>query len=192
MKNKILFTTIIAPILFLNSNVKAAEYEIDTDGAHAFVNFKISHLGYSWLHGRFNDFSGTFYFDPENKEKSKVNVKINTKSIDSNHSERDKHLRNEDFLNTDKFPEAFYVGSYYEVLTDNTGVIHGDFTLNGITKHLPIQVEEIGLGQDPWGNSRAGFEGTTEIKLKDFGINYDLGQASEKVYLTFSIEGIKK
>jgi polyisoprenoid-binding protein YceI len=63
------------------SSIQAAEYKIDTQGAHAFVQFKIKHLGYSWLWGRFNDFKGDFSFDETKPEATKVNVEINMTSL---------------------------------------------------------------------------------------------------------------
>ena len=80
----------------------AAEFVIDTKGAHASINFRIKHLGFSWLTGRFDKFSGTFAFDEKNPETSKVKVEIDTASVNSNHGERDKHLRSDDFLETEK------------------------------------------------------------------------------------------
>ena len=71
-------------------------YQFDKKGAHQFVMFKISHLGYSWLYGRFNDFDGTFTVDEDNPENSSVEATIQTASLDSNHAERDKHLRGDD------------------------------------------------------------------------------------------------
>lgn len=185
---KLLLATLLATTA-LTAN--AAEYKIDTEGAHAFINFKISHLGYSWLHGRFNQFEGNFNYDPENPTKSKIHVIIDTASIDSNHEARDNHLRNSDFLNVEKFPTAEYKGVYFEPLEGNKGILHGDLTLNGVKKHLPISVNKIGQGTDPWGGERVGFEGEVSFKLKDFGINYNLGPASETVYLSLHIEGIK-
>lgn len=81
-------------------------YAFDTKGAHQFVTFKISHLGYSWLYGRFNDFDGQFVYDAENPENSSVQVTVDTSSVDSNHAERDKHLRSDDFLHVSEYPEA--------------------------------------------------------------------------------------
>ena len=80
------------------SVVNAADYAIDVKGAHAFVSFKIKHLGYSWLLGRFNEFDGGFSYDAAAPEKSSINVSIQTDSIDSNHAERDKHLKGDDLL----------------------------------------------------------------------------------------------
>jgi len=180
-------------ILTLSSQAFAAEkYDIDIKGMHAFIEFKIKHLGYSWLKGRFNDFDGEFTYDEKNPEKSSVNVTIKTASVDSNHAERDKHLRSADFLNVSKYPTATFKST--KVVSDEKGEakIHGDFTLNGVTKSIVIEAEEIGAGNDPWGGFRRGFEGKTEIALKDYNINFNLGPASEKVELILNIEGIRK
>jgi len=172
---------------------KAAEiYAIDTQGQHAFVEFRIKHLGYSWIYGRFNDFSGEFVVDRENPANSRVEVEIDTASVDTNHAERDKHLRGKDFLNVDAHPKARFVSTAVETTGDGKGVINGDLTLNGVTRPIEIAVEEIGHGPDPWGGYRAGFLGTTTLKLADFAIDYDLGPASRTVELTLSIEGVRQ
>ena len=80
------------------STANAADYVIDSKGAHASINFKIQHLGYSWLTGRFNDFKGTFSYDDAAPSAAKIMVTIDTDSIDSNHAERDKHLKSPDFF----------------------------------------------------------------------------------------------
>jgi polyisoprenoid-binding protein YceI len=102
-----------AGLLLAAGQLFADDYVIDTEGSHAFINFKISHLGYSWLHGRFNTFEGTFTYDEAKPEAASIQVKIDTASIDSNHAERDKHLRNDDFLDVKKYPEASFVSTSY-------------------------------------------------------------------------------
>ena len=86
----------------------AADYVIDTKNAHASITFRIKHLGFSWLTGRFDKFSGNFSFDDKNPDASKVKVEIDTASVDTNHAERDKHLRAADLLDTDEFPTATF------------------------------------------------------------------------------------
>lgn len=170
----------------------AADYVIDKKGQHAFINFKISHLGYSWLYGTFNDFDGTFSYDEAAPEASKVQVTINTASVDSNHAERDKHLRSGDFLNVDKHPQASFVSTGVAMTGEKTADISGNLTLNGVTKPVVIKAALTGMGQDPWGGYRAGFEGTTTLKLKDFDIAMDLGPASQEVQLILSVEGVRQ
>ncbi len=96
--------TLVATAAF-SLPVSAAEYMIDHKGAHAFINFKIKHLGYSWLTGRFNTFSGTFNYDEKDITATTVNVDIDTRSFDSNHAERDKHIKGKDFLDTATYPK---------------------------------------------------------------------------------------
>lgn len=170
----------------------AETYVIDTKGAHASINFEVKHLGYSWLTGRFNEFSGEFTYDPKNVAASTINVTINTNSVDSNHAERDKHLRSDDFLDVEKFPTATFVSKQIVVDEDEEFDIIGDLTLNGVTKSITIEVEKIGEGKDPWGGYRAGFEGETEFAMKDFNIKMDLGPASQNVKLKLHVEGVKK
>lgn len=172
----------------------SADYVIDTEGQHAFIQFKIQHLGYSWLLGRFNDFEGTFSYDPKNVGASKVSVTIDPSSVDSNHAERDKHLRSDDFLHVDEYSQAKFVSTKVMASEDDAKEfkIKGDLTLHGVTKSVTLDVEKVGEGKDPWGGYRAGFKGKTEIKLKDFGIDYNLGPASETVYLELHVEGVKQ
>ena len=169
----------------------AADYVIDTAKSHASINFRIKHLGFSWLTGRFNDFSGTFTFDDAHPEASKVKVEVNTDSIDSNHAERDKHLRGKDFLDTATFPKATFESTAVKV-NGEKATIAGNLTLHGVTKPIEIAAERIGGGSDPWGGFRQGFTGTTRIPLKDFGIKFDLGPASQEVELTLNIEGVRQ
>lgn len=171
----------------------ADDYTIDTVGAHASINFAIKHLGYSVLTGRFDTFSGDFSYDPAKPEASKINVTIDTNSVNSNHAERDKHLRSDDFLNVAKFPKSTFVSKKIVMGADKTKFdVVGDFTLNGVTKSVTITAKKVGEGKDPWGGYRAGFEGTTELKLKDFNISKDLGPASGTVALSLNVEGVKK
>ncbi|AWL11375.1 UPF0312 protein [Saliniradius amylolyticus] len=185
-------TLIAASLLALAPLTNAADYVIDSKGAHASINFKIQHLGYSWLTGRFNDFEGKFSYDKKNPEAASITVKINPASVDSNHAERDKHLRGEDFLDVEKFDSAKFASTEIEDLGDGKLRVKGDLTLHGVTKPITIKAKKVGEGVDPWGGYRAGFMGKTRIALKDFGIDYDLGPASTHVDLELHVEGVRQ
>ncbi len=167
-------------------------YVIDTSGAHAFIQFKIKHLGFSWLYGRFNEFEGSFSYDPNDPANSSVEVTIQTASIDSNHDRRDAHLRNDDFLAVETYPEARFVSTDFQHIEGNRYAMSGDFTFMGVTKRLTFDVEQIGAGQDPWGNHRRGFHGTTRFALADFGIDYNLGPDAREVEIILDVEGIRQ
>jgi polyisoprenoid-binding protein YceI len=172
-------------------NLMAADYAIDKQGQHAFVNFKISHLGYSWLYGTFKDFDGSFSFDEKNPQASKVNVTLSTASVDSNHAERDKHIRGSNFLDVAKYPTATFVSTSVKSTGEGRADVTGNLTLHGVTKPVVIAAKFIGQGDDPWGGYRAGFEGTTTLPLKDFNIEGP-GPASQEVELIISVEGVRK
>jgi len=182
-----------AALLSVSNTAMSApvSYAIDTPGMHASINFKVNHLGYSWLTGRFNSFSGDYQYDADNLANSKISVKIDTKSVSTNHAERDKHLRSDDFLNVDKYPESSFESTSISG-TNEDMVIKGNFTLNGVTKPIVIKGSKVGEGKDPWGGYRSGFMGTTEFKMADYNITKDLGPASANVYLELHIEGTKK
>ena len=179
-------------LLALSGSLQAADYVIDKEGQHAFINFKISHLGYSWLYGRFNDFDGTFTWDADKPADSRVQVTINTASVDSNHEERDEHLRSDDFLNVEEHPQATFKSTSVEMTGDDTANITGDLTLNGVSRSVVLDAKFLGEGEDPWGNYRAGFEGSTKLTLKDYDIKMDLGPTSQEVELILTVEGIRQ
>ncbi|MGB0937085.1 MAG: YceI family protein [Colwellia sp.] len=190
----LLLTTVATTALvssLIATPVQAANYKVDVEGAHAFVQFKIKHLGYSWLLGRFNTFDGSFSFDAKSANDSKINIEIDTTSLDSNHAERDKHLKGKDFLNVSSFPKATFVSKNIEFSDDVNAVVTGELTLKGVTKSISFPIVKIGEGQDPWGGYRVGFSGTTTFKLTDFDITYNLGPTSTHVEMGLFIEGIR-
>ncbi len=193
MLKKSLLMFLSAAALILSSRAaRADDYVIDSKNAHAFIQFKISHLGYSWILGRFNRFEGAFSYDEKNPRASKVKVTVDARSVDTNNAERDKHLRGEKFFEADKYPEAVFVSRAYEPEGNDAGVLKGDFTLHGVTRPMEVRARHIGAGKDPWGGFRRGFEGSAKMALGDYNIKTDLGPASKEVELFFSVEGIRK
>lgn len=187
---KTLFATGLAMVMALPLGANAADYMIDTKGAHASVNFKVSHLGYSFIKGRFNLFDGEFSYDPANVAASKVTVNVDTTSLDSNHAERDKHIRSGDFIDASKYSTATFTSTSVVDKGDGKLAVTGDLNLHGVTKPITIDAEFIGAGQDPWGGERAGFYGTTRLELADFDIAV-MGTSSY-VDMELHVEGIKK
>jgi len=169
--------------------VRAADYDIDS--SHAFIQFRISHLGYSVLNGRFNQFAGKFSWDQASPQAAIVEVVVDTASIDSNWAERDKHLRGADFLDVKQFPRATFKGTKYTGDAKG-GKMEGTLTLHGVTKPLMLDVQFIGAGPDPWGGYRAGFKAQTTLRRADFGMTYQLGPTAETMEFDLFVEGIRK
>jgi polyisoprenoid-binding protein YceI len=188
---KLAITSLLTGAMFMPT-VNAADYVIDNKGAHASINFKIKHLGYSWLTGRFDKFGGKFSYDPANVSASKIEVNIDTSSINSNHAERDKHLRSDDFLDVSTFANAKFVSESVTKKAGDKLEVKGVLTLHGVSKTITIDAQAVGEGKDPWGGYRAGFSGTTTIALTDFAIKMNLGPDSTHVHLELHIEGKKQ
>jgi len=178
------------------SSAMAAEehYKIDIKGQHAFIQFKVKHLGFSWMYGEFRTFKGNFTFDEENSKNNSAQVTIDSNSIDTNHAERNKHLRSADFFAVEEYPSITFQSTSYEDQGNGHGIIHGTLTVRGVSKPVDLAVHQIGTGKDPWGGYRRGFEAHTTLHLSDYGMPFapKLGPVSENVELNISVEGIKE
>ncbi|MBF0561457.1 MAG: YceI family protein, partial [Alphaproteobacteria bacterium] len=147
---------------------------------------------FSWLAGRFDTVSGHFTFDPATVPQGQsITVEIDPASVDTNFAERDKHLRSERFLDTDKYPKASFVSSGYTGDAKG-GILKGILTLHGVSKPIEIKVAKVGEGKDPWGGYRAGFEGSFLLTRSDFGVSYDLGPSAQTMEMSLYVEGIRQ
>ncbi|MBX8486016.1 YceI family protein [Pseudomonas cichorii] len=191
MLKKSLAALALGTALLSAGQAMAADYVIDKEGQHAFIDFKISHLGYSFIHGTFKDWDGTFSFDAAKPEASKIAVELKTASLFTNHAERDKHILSKDFLDAGKYPEAKFVSTSVKSTGAKTADVTGDLTLHGVTKPIVIKATFNGEGKDPWGGYRAGFNGTSTLNLNDFGIKGP-GPTSQTLDLDITLEGIQK
>jgi polyisoprenoid-binding protein YceI len=172
-----------------------AEKKISTwtvDPGHSLVQFKVKHLAISTVSGNFNTFQGTLQTEQEDFNNAKIQFQIDTNSIDTNNAERDKHLKSDMFLNVDKYPKIKFQG------TLQGDKLIGDLTLLETTKAVQMELEQTGIGQGRFGETRAGFEVTGKINRKDFGVNFhlltDAGNliVGEEVKLSFNIQLIKQ
>ena len=190
---KTLIGLAMAASVALSAPAFAEDYKIDgtdTGGMHATIGFKTKHLGYSWLHGRFDKFTGSFKFDEANPAASSVTVDIDTTSLNTNHVKRDEHLRSADFFDAANHPAAKFESTAINVTGDGKGTIKGNLTIRGVTKPVEIAVEHIGGGKDPWGGFRRGFAGSASIVPADFGMPHAI--AKQTVHLTLDIEGLRQ
>lgn len=183
---------IIAALLSLTTVPMALAETFKLDPAHSFVQFSISHLGFSMLQGRFNTLEGEFSYDEKNPANASIQMTVQVGSIDSNHAERDKHLRSKDFFNVSKYPTSTFKSTRFRELGDNKAILEGELTLMGVTKPISVDIEFIGAGNDPWGGYRRGYVGKTTLTRSDFGMDYNLGPAAETVDMLFVVEGIRQ
>ena len=158
-------------ILALATVAPAADvYTID--GAHSDVNFKIRHL-ISQVNGRFVEFDGTVNVDFKNLDASSVTFSIDAASIDTDNEDRDTHLRSADFFDVEKYPAITFKSSKITKVGDNDYEVTGTFTMIGVSKEITLPVTYLGAVQDPWGNTKAGYELSTTINRKDYGMEWN-------------------
>ncbi len=139
------------------------------DPIHSRISATAVHLGFAKIHGRFREFTGTLQV-AQPLEHSSVEVVIAAASIDTDNADRDTHLRSPDFLDVATFPEIRYTGRGLTVLRDNSWTLEGRLTMKDVTRPVPLQVSYLGVGQDPWGGTRAGFSAVTQLDRDHFGM----------------------
>ncbi len=190
MKRYLALSTAVAGLLGLIAAgpANAAEYAIDP--AHTQANFRINHMGFSTIWGRFNEESGVIVFDPDNVEASSVDIVIQTASVDTNHHDRDEHLRSPDFFNSAEFPEMTFKSTSITKTGENTGTMTGDLTLLGVTKPVTLDVVFNKVGTYPWDDSTevVGFSATTVIDRADFGMTYG-AEDGDNIEINIEAEG---
>jgi polyisoprenoid-binding protein YceI len=167
----------------------ADDYAVDP--MHAGVTFKISHLGLSWVSGRFNELSGSFTIDPEDAGKSSFGLTIKAKSIDTNNSKRDDHLRSPDFFNVKQFPAITFKSTAIKAIKDGYQVT-GDLTLHGETKSVSFALVGGKKAEFPKGVQRTGYSTDLTIKRSEFGMDKFAGAVGDEVRIFISFEGAKK
>lgn len=184
---KLLLAALLLSSPLLGVCASAADYQIDIEGMHAAINFRVRHVGISWLTGRFDKFDGHFSYDENDPAASKVVVDIDVRSVNSNHEDRDNHIREADYLNVEENPMARFESTSIDLTGDNTGIIHGNLTLNGVTKPFDLNATFVGKGDDPWGGYRTAFEATATMNPDDFDFKFKYGE----VYLNLYVEGVR-
>jgi polyisoprenoid-binding protein YceI len=196
MKNIIVsISTIIA--LALPTFAFATTWTIDPD--HSNVGFKVRHLMVSNVKGNFEKHTGVVEINDKDITKSKIEVSIDTNSINTNVQKRDDHLRSADFFDVAKYPAMTFVSKKVAKAGKDKLKVTGDLTLHGITKQVVLDVEGPSKeSKDPWGNIRKGATATTKINRKDFGLVWNAAletggvAVGEEITITLEIEMIKK
>jgi polyisoprenoid-binding protein YceI len=167
------------------------------DVAHSRLGFVARHAMVTKVRGAFNEFEGTAHLDGDDPAKSSATLSIDVVSVDTRQPQRDDHLRTNDFFDAAKYPKITFVSTAVEKLDEETFRMTGDLTIKDVTKPVSIDFAYNGSATDPYGNQRVGFDGSTVINRKDFGVNFNAVletggvMVSEKITLEFEISAIK-
>ena len=168
------------------------------DPTHTTIGFHARHAMVAKVRGSFGTFDGAFTLDGANPAASSATVTIQADSIDTRNADRDAHIKSADFLDVENFPTLSFTSSSVTHSGDDAFVLTGDLTVHGVTKSVDIEVTFTGVGPDPWGGTRIGFEGHTTISRKEFGLVWNAALetggvlVSDHIKIELEVEGVKQ
>lgn len=168
------------------------------DPTHSRVGFSSRHAMVTKVRGAFNDVSGTAQLDAEDMSRSKVSVVLSVDSVDTRSPQRDAHLRSADFFDAQQHPTIEFDSTAVDEVDENQFIVTGELTIRGVTRTISVPLELLGVDTDPFGQLRAGLEGSRRIDRKDWGVSWntplDSGGVlvSDKITLEFELSLVKE
>ena len=167
------------------------------DPAHSRLGFVARHAMVTKVRGAFNEVEGSGFFDADDPGSSHLRLTIKAHSIDTRNADRDNHLRSNDFFDMENHPEITFESTAVEKVDADTFKVTGDLTIKGTTKPVSFDLELSGPAVDPFGNTRIGLEGSTQVNRKDWGVSWNAALEAggvlvgEKVVLEFEVSAIR-
>ena len=167
------------------------------DPTHTTIGFSARHAMVAKVRGNFAEFAGSFTLDGSNPAASRAELTVETASIDTRNADRDGHLKSADFLDVENFPKLTFTSTSVSGSGEKFTVT-GDLTIHGVTKSVPVEFELLGVSTDPWGGIRIGFEGSTEISRKEFGLVWNAALETggvlvgDTVKIELDVEAVKQ
>lgn len=164
------------------------------DSVHTHIGFSVKHMMVSTVRGQFRTYTGTLELDADDFTRSSFTGEIDVASVDTGNTDRDNHLRTNDFFDVPNHPKMTFKSTRIERTGDDAYVVHGELTLRGVTKAIALDVEYGGISKSPYGQTLVGFSARATINRKDFGVSFNAlletgGVAvSEKVKLELDVE----
>jgi polyisoprenoid-binding protein YceI len=195
MIKKLKIVLSFAVLLVTGPFLHAAKYQIDP--VHSSVEFKVAHMVISKVSGRFEQFSGEFYYDEKNSKTWNAQATIDAASINTHNTKRDDHLRTADFFDVQQYPHLTFKSTKVTQWKGQKAKLHGLLKIHGVEKPVVLDLRIGGVVKDPWGSIRAGFEAQTTIDRKDFGIVWNKVLETgglvvgDEVEITIHVEGIQ-
>lgn len=171
--------------------VVKSKWKIDT--AHSEISFKVKHMMISTVTGHFENYSASVETEHDNFINADIKFRAKIDSINTNNSDRDAHLKSNDFFNAEAYPEMTFSSKSFDGST-----LVGDITIRDITKEISLNVDFNGVAVDPYGQTKAGFEVTGSINKKDFNLTWnavtEAGSivVAEKIKLIIDLQFIKE
>lgn len=171
MKNRLFGLWLVTIMIYAGSASAQTTWTIDK--VHTNVGFTVTHMVVSEVSGRFKEFSGSVSANNEDFSDAKIDVAIQTASVNTDNEYRDGHLKSDDFFGSEKFPTAYFKSTGFEKVSGKKYKITGDLTIKGVTKSVVLDATFGGVISMPDGSKKAGFKASTEINRFDYGLNWN-------------------
>jgi polyisoprenoid-binding protein YceI len=168
------------------------------DPTHSEIGFKVKHMMFTNVSGKFNAFDASIENEDNNFETSKINFSASINSVDTNNPDRDTHLRSADFFDADNFPKLSFVSTNIKKINEGEYQISGNLTIKDVAKNITLETGYSGLMTDPWGNTKIGLSITGKINRKEFGLTWNTALEAggvlvgEEIKLVSEIQLIKQ
>lgn len=163
------------------------------DPAHSEFTFKVKHMMISTVTGEFEKFDATVETDGDDFTNANVKVEVEVDSIKTKNTDRENHLKSDDFFNAEKYPIITFESKSFDGET-----LVGNLTIRDHTQEVKLNAEFNGIAVDPYGQTKAGFEISGEINRKEFGLMWNVVTeagnvvVSEKVKLDINVQFVKQ
>lgn len=168
------------------------------DPTHSEVGFKIKHMMFTNVSGKFENYDASITTDGDNFENAAISFSADIDSVDTRNADRDNHLKSADFFDAENHPKLTFKASSFTKIDDDNYELSGDLSMRGVTKFVKLPVEFSGLMKDPWGNTKAGLNISGKINRKDWGLNWNSALetggvlVSEDVRLNIELQLVKQ
>lgn len=150
-----------------------AQTKWNIDNVHSNVRFNVTHLVISEVEGSFRKFDGNIISAKPDFTDADVNFNIDVNSIYTDNEMRDKHLKSDDFFNTEKYPAMSFKSTSFKKISGNKYALFGNLTIRDVTKPVKFDVTYGGTIKDPWGNTKAGFKASTVVNRFDYNLKWN-------------------
>jgi polyisoprenoid-binding protein YceI len=164
---------IVVPYQNIKTQKKMAKSNWAIDPTHSEIGFKVKHMMFTNVSGKFNTFTAAIENENDNFETSKITFSADVNAVDTSNADRDNHLRSADFFDAEKFAKLSFVSTSISKVNEGEYEITGDLTIKDVTKSVKLQAEYSGQMKDPWGNTKIGLSVNGKINRKEFGLTWN-------------------
>jgi len=169
---KVISSLLLVLVVFSSSFAQTAK-TWNVDKMHSAVKFAVSHLVISEVDGSFKIFDGSMVAAKEDFSDAKINFTVDVNSINTDNTNRDGHLKSDDFFNAEKYPNMTFVSTSFKKKSGSKYELTGNLTIRDVTKKVTFAVKYGGTTKDPYGNTKAGFKATGSINRLAYGLKWN-------------------